>query len=93
MKYGAYYVWLQVKGLTAEEREAVHLILKTGEQGWEWESVPESDGSIWIAPLIKGDNPDVMDKRAVQAMRAILPRRPIGQAEAQLVVERFERRR
>lgn len=92
MKYGAYHVWLRVKGLTAEECQAVRLTLEKAEQGWEWDFVPEQDGSIWIAPLIKGDNPDIMDKHAVRAVRSMLPRRPLGQAEVELSVERFERR-
>jgi hypothetical protein len=93
MKYGAYHVWLRVKGLTADEREAAVLSLEKADQGWEWDFAPEQDGSIWIAPLIKGDNPDSMDQHAVRAVRSMLPRRPMGQAEVELYVERFERRR
>jgi hypothetical protein len=93
MKYGAYHVWLRVKGLTAEERQGVRLTLEKTEQGWEWDFVPEQDGSIWIAPLIKGDNPDTMDKHAVRAVRLMLPPRLMGHAEVELSVDRFERRR
>jgi hypothetical protein len=93
MKYGAYYVWLHVKGLTSEEQQGVRLTLEKAEQGWEWDFDPEPDGSIWIAPLIRGDTPDTMEKQALRAVRAMLPRRPIGQAEVQLSVERLERRR
>ncbi len=93
MKYGAYHVWLRVKGLTAEESQGFRLTLEKAEQGWEWDFLPEPDGSIWIAPLIKGDNPDIMDTHAVRAVRSMLPHRPMGQAEVELYVERFERRR
>lgn len=93
MKYGAYDVWLRVKGLTADERQGVLLTLERAEQGWEWDFDPEQDGSIRIAPLVRGDNPDIMDKHAVSAVRSMLPRRPMGQAELELSVERFERRR
>jgi len=93
MKYGAYHVWLRVEGLTADERQAIRLTLEKADQGWEWDFVPEQDGSIWIAPLIKGDDPDTMDKHAVRALRSMLPPRPIGQAEVELSVDRFERRR
>ncbi len=93
MKYGTHHVWLRVNGLTADERQAALLILEKAEQGWEWDFVPEPDGSVWIAPLVKGDNPDSMDKHAVCAVRSMLPPRPMGQAEVALSVERFERRR
>ncbi len=93
MKYGAYHVWLRVKGLTGDERQAALLTLEKAKQGLEWDFVPEQDGSICIAPLVKGDNPDSMDKDAVRAVRSMLPRRPMGQAEVELSVERFERRR
>ena len=93
MKYGAYHVWLRVKGLTADERQAVRLALEKTEQGWEWDFVPEHDGSISIAPLIKGDNPDTMDKHAIRAVRSMLPPRPMGRSDVDLSVERFERRR
>ena len=52
MKYGAYHVWLRVKGLTADERQGALLTLEKTEQGWEWDFVPEQDASIWIAPLV-----------------------------------------
>jgi hypothetical protein len=93
MKYGAYHVWLRVKGLTADERHAAVLSLEKADQGWEWDFAPEPDGSIWIAPLVKGDNPDSMDQQAVRAVRSMLARRPMGQAEVEVYVERFERRR
>ena len=93
MKYGAYHVWLRVSGLTTEEREGVRLTLEKAAPGWEWDFVSEPDGSIWIAPLIKGDDPDSMDQHAVRAVRPMLPHRPAGQAEVGLSVERFERRR
>jgi hypothetical protein len=93
MKYGAYHVWLRVKGLTADERQAAVLSLEKADQGWEWDFAPEPDGSIWIAPLVKGDNPDSMDQHAVRAVRSMLPRRPMGQAAVEVYVERFERRR
>ena len=93
MKYGAYHVWLRVKGLTAEECQGVRLTLERAQQGWEWDSPPEPDGSVWIAPLIKGDNPDTMEKHAVRAVQSMLPPRPLVQAEVQLTVERLERRR
>jgi len=93
MKYGAYHVWLRVNGLTADERKAALPILERADQGWEWDFPSEPDGSVWIAPLIKGDNPDTMEKQAVRAVRSILPTRRVGQAEVQLSVERLERRR
>ena len=93
MKYGAYHVWLRVKGLTADEHQAVRLSLEKADQSWLWDFVQEQNGTIWIAPLIKGDNPDTMDKQAVRAVRSMLPPRPIGQAEVELSVERLERRR
>jgi hypothetical protein len=59
MRYGAYHVWIRVKGLTEEERRAVLVILEKekAEQLWDWDFNLEPDGSIWIAPLVKGDNP------------------------------------
>jgi hypothetical protein len=60
MKYGAYHVWLRVHGLTADEGQAVPLTLEKAEQGCEWDFVPEQDGSILIAPLIRGDTPGTM---------------------------------
>jgi len=93
MKYGAYHVWLRVKGLTPDERQTALLTLEKAEQGWEWDFAPEPDGSVWIAPLVKGDNPDTMSKPAVRAVRSMLPPRPIGQTEVDVSVERFERRR
>ncbi len=93
MRYGAYHVWLRVNGLTADERQAALSTLENADQGWEWDFASEPDGSVWIAPLVKGDNPDTMGKPAVRAVRSMLPPRRIGQAEVQLSVERFERRR
>ena len=51
MKHGACHVWLRVKGLTADERQGALLTLEKAEPGWEWDFVPERDGSIRIAPL------------------------------------------
>ena len=82
MKYGAYHVWLRVIGLTADERHAATLPLDKADLGWEWDFVSEPDGSVWIAPLVKGDNPDAVEKHAVRAVRSMLPARPIGQASA-----------
>lgn len=93
MKYGAYHVWLRVGGLTEKERQAARFSLEQTDKGWEWDFVPEPDGSVWIAPLVRGDNPDTMEKDAVQAVRSMLPRRPFGEAEPKLAVERLERRR
>lgn len=93
MKYGAYHVWLRVKGLTVDERQVALLTLEKAEQGWEWDFVPEQDGSIWIAPLVKGDNPDIMDKQAIRALRSVLPPRPLGHSDVEFSLERFERRR
>jgi hypothetical protein len=93
MKYGAYHVWLRVNGLTADERQAALLSLEKADQGWEWDFAAEPDGSVWIAPLVRGDNPDTMEKDAVRAVRSMLPARPIGHAELNLSVERLERRR
>jgi len=72
MKYGAYHVWLRVNGLTANERQAALLTLE--DAGWEWDFPSEPDASVWIAPLIKGDNPDRMEKHAVRTVRSVLPR-------------------
>ncbi len=93
MRYGAYHVWMCVKGLTEEERRAVLVILEQekAELPWDWDFNLEPDGSIWIAPLIKGDNPDVMDRQAVREVRSLLPRRRVGQTEPELYVDRFER--
>jgi hypothetical protein len=93
MKYGAYHVWLRVNGLTADERQAALLALEKADQGWEWDFASEPDRSVWIAPLIRGDNPDTMEKHAVRVIRSMLPARSIGEAEAHLSVERLERRR
>jgi hypothetical protein len=93
MKYGAYHVWLRVNGLTAEERQVARLSLEKMEQGWEWDFAPEPDGSVWIAPLVRGDNPDTMEKHAIGAVRSMLPRRPLGGAQAEVAVDRLERRR
>ncbi len=93
MKYGAYHVWLRVTGLTPDEQQAARLALENAQQGWEWDFAPEPDGSVWIAPLVRGDNSDTMEKSAISAVRSMLPRRPFGQAKATLAVERLERRR
>ncbi len=48
MRYGAYHVWIRVKGLTEEERRAVLVILEKekAEQLWDWDFNLEPDGSI-----------------------------------------------
>jgi hypothetical protein len=93
MKYGAYHVWFRVAGLTEDERQATRESLERAEQGWEWDFDPEPDGSVRIAPLVRGDNSDTMEKHAIRAARSMLPTRPIGQPEVNLAVERLERRR
>lgn len=93
MKYGAYHVWIRVKGLTEEERRAVLGILEKEKGGelWDWDFNLEPDGSIWIAPLVKGDNPDPMDRQAVRELRSMLPGRRVGLTDPEIYVDRFER--
>ena len=93
MKYGAYHVWLRVDGLSEDERQAARLTLEQGDQGWEWDFVPEPDGSVWIAPLVRGETPTQRRNTPSAAVRSMLLRRSPGQAEVKLAVERLERRR
>ena len=51
MKYGAYHVWLRVKGLTADEPQGALLTLEGG-PGPGMDFAPEQDGSIRIECLL-----------------------------------------
>ena len=95
MRYGAYHVWIRVRGLTEAEGRGLLAILEKekAQQGWDWDFALDEAGSVWIAPLVRGDNPDVMDRQAVREVRSLLPGRRVGQPMPRLEVDRFERLR